>query len=371
MTSLALLIDQLFSPVPGGMGTYVRELVPALTRADPSLSITLFHARFDEPVPEPWTAGYPVETIDAPIRTLYPEWALLRRPTLPPGVAACDIVHSPVPAAAPPAATGQKLVVTVHDIAFLVQPKHFPRQWRLMYRAGLSRAVRSADAIITPSRHTAEDLARHTKADLTKVHVVPLASSLPTFDSDVDARLARLKVPRPYVLFVGTLEPRKNLVRLVRAYRRMALRGLPHALVLAGPVGWGHQALMRELSLEGPGDVVLTGSVEPPGLDALYRGTDLFVYPSLYEGFGLPVLEAMARGAACVVSTSSSLPEVAGEAALPVDPRSVGGLAEAMERVLTNPELAERLRQVGRARAAQFSWDQTAVRTLGVYKAIL
>jgi glycosyltransferase involved in cell wall biosynthesis len=371
VTSLAVLVDQLFSPTPGGMGTYVRELIPALTRADPSLEVTLFHARFDDVIGEPWTAGYPMASVDAPIRTLYPGWALARRPALPPRVAQCDVVHSPVPAAVPPVTVGQRLVVTVHDIAFVVEPKYFPRPWRLMYRAGLARAVRSAHAIITPSRHTAEDLARHTKADLSKVHVVPLASSLPAFDADVDARLARLKIRRPYVLFVGTLEPRKNLVRLVRAYRRIALTGLPHALVLAGPVGWSPQALMRELSLEGPGDIVLTGGLDPSALDALYRGTDLFVYPSLYEGFGLPVLEAMVRGAPCVVSTSSSLPEVAGEAALPVDPRSVAGLAEAMERVLTNPELAERLRQVGRARGTLFSWDQTAIRTLGVYKAVL
>jgi len=370
VTSLAFLVDQLFSPAPGGMGTYVRELVPALSRADPSLEVTLFHARFGEAPPEPWTGAYPTEEVEGSIRTLYPRWALLRRPALPDPVAGTTILHSPVVAAVPPARPPQRLVVTVHDIAFLVYPRHFPRQWRAMYRAGLRRAVLSADAVITPSRHTAEDLARHTEVRVERVHVVPLASALPSFEPDVATRLARLKVRPPYVLSVGTLEPRKNLVRLVRAYRRVALHGLPHALVLVGPAGWGHQPLMRELSLHAPGDVVLTGAVAPEDLDALYRGADLFVYPSLYEGFGLPVLEAMARGVPCIVSTAASLPEVAGEAALPVDPRSVAGLAESMERVLTNPELAGRLREVGRARSTLFSWDRTAVRTLEVYKSI-
>ena len=370
MTSVAFLIDQLFSPSPGGMGTYVRQLVPALTRADPSVEITLFHARFDGPEPEAWTREYRVEEIPSSIRRLYPSWAAARRPPLPPSLASLDIVHSPSPAAVPPADPGQRLVVTIHDLAFLVQPELFPRPWRLMYRAALARAVRSADALITVSRHTAEDLARRTRVDRHKVHVVPLAASLPPSDVDPEGVLSRLKVPQPYVLFVGTLEPRKNLVRLVRAYRRTASRGAPLALVLAGPMGWHPQPLLRAISEEGPGDIVLTGAVGPGELDALYRGASAFVYPSLYEGFGLPVLEAMSRGTPCVVSTSSSLPEVAGEAALPVDPRSVAGLAEAIELVTSDRDLAARLREAGLARAARFSWDETARRTLDVYKSV-
>jgi glycosyltransferase involved in cell wall biosynthesis len=371
VTSLAFLVDQLFSPAPGGMGTYVRELVPALSRAEPSLEIVLFHARFGSPIPEEWMARYPLVEVPASIRTLYPTWATLRRPALPPELASHDLIHSPVPAAVPPTGPNQKLVVTVHDIAFLVHRELFPIQWRMMYRAGLARAVRSADAIITVSRHTAEDLVRHRRIDHQRIHVVPLAASLPHTGSDVEETLARLKIRTPYVLFVGTLEPRKNVVRLVRAYRRVALRGAPHALVLAGPIGWGHQQLMKELSLEAPGEILLTGRTSQADLDALYRGASLFVYPSLYEGFGLPVLEAMARGAPCVVSASSSLPEVAGEAALPVDPRSVAGLTEAIERVINDRDFARRLSEVGKGRAERFSWEETARQTLEVYKSVM
>jgi glycosyltransferase involved in cell wall biosynthesis len=371
VTSLAFLVDQMFSPAPGGMGTYVREIVPALSRAEPSLDISLFHSRFGREVPEQWMAGYPSVEVPTSIRTLYPSWALLRRPALPPELASQDLIHSPVPAAVPPAGPHQRLVVTVHDVAFLVHRELFPIQWRTMYRAGLARAVRSADAIITVSRHTAEDLVRRRRIDQQRIHVIPLAASLPHTGSNVEEALARLKVRTPYVLFVGTLEPRKNIVRLVRAYRRVAARGAPHALVLAGPMGWKHQQLMNELELEAPGEIVLTGRTSQADLDALYRGASAFVYPSLYEGFGLPVLEAMARGTPCVVSASSSLPEVAGEAALPVDPRSVAGLTEAIERVINDRELAARLSESGKRRAERFSWDEAARQTLEVYKSVL
>jgi glycosyltransferase involved in cell wall biosynthesis len=370
VTTVAVLVDQLFAPAPGGMGTYVRELLPAMQREDPSLEILAFHARFGAE-PDPWLARYRVESLPWEIRRLYPAWALVGRPSLPPPVSQTNLVHSPVPAAVPPPGPGQRLVVTVHDLAFLVRPDLFPRAWRLMYRAGLRAAVKRASAIIAPSRHTANDLVRRTRVPPERVHVVPLAASLEHSSRDPHEVLARLKVRPPYVLFVGTLEPRKNLVRLVRAYRRLAARGAPHRLVLGGPIGWQPQALLRELAVEGPGEVVMTGKLGPEDLDALYRRAEVFAYPSLYEGFGLPVVEAMARGVPCVVSTSSSLPEVAGEAAVPVDPLSVGAMAEALGRVISDPGLAARLREAGAARAARFGWDRTARLTLDVYKAIL
>ncbi|HXF36570.1 MAG TPA: glycosyltransferase family 1 protein [Actinomycetota bacterium] len=367
MTSVAIHVDQLFSKAPGGIGTYVRELVPALRRVEPGLEVVAFHAAFDA-APEPWLAGLPVERLPGRIRRLYPLWDLLGRPPLPERLRGLDVVHAPNPAAVPPAGPGQRLVVTVHDLAFLRYPRAFPRPWRLLYRAGLRAAVRRADAILTPSRHTAEDLVERTRVAPERVHVVPLAAALPPAAVDTDAVLDRLKIPRPYLLYVGTLEPRKNLVRLVRAYRRAAAEGFPHALVLAGPLGWHAHALHRELALRGRGEVLLTGPVGGEALDALYRGADLFVYPSLYEGFGLPVLEAMARGIPVIASASSSIPEVAGDAALLVDPRSVRELARALVEVLADRETAERLALRGRARAERFSWEETARGTLRAYR---
>ncbi len=372
MTTVAVHVDQLWFDAPGGIGTYVRHLVPALARCDPELGILLFRARSDRPdPPEPWLSAFPIEVLDRPIRSLYPAWDLLGRPPLPPRVAAADLVHATNHAAICPKPPGGRLVVTVHDLAFLRFPRLYPRAWRALYRLGLRAAVRRADAILTPSRATAEDLVARTRVDPRRIHVTPLAATLPEGEREVDGVLARLKVRGPYVLFVGTLEPRKNLVRLVRAYRRVAAAGLPHTLVLAGPMGWGHDPLLREIALPGPGEIVLTGPLPEDELDALYRGASAFVYPSLHEGFGLPVLEAMARSVPTVTSRTSSLPEVAGEAALGVDPRSVSELADALRRVLTDTELAERLAAAGRARARGFSWEETARRTLDAYREAL
>lgn len=373
MTGVAISVDQLWFPAPGGIGTYVRHLVPTLAGCDPELRIHLFHARFDrgpEP-PEPWLRDFPLVELDRPVRVLYPAWALLGRPALPPPLRDLDLVHATNHAAIPPKAPGQRLVVTVHDLAFLHYPRLFPRAWRSQYRLGLRAAVRRADAVLTPSRATAEDLVARTAVDPARVHVTPLAATLPESDLEVDRVLHRLRIPAPYILSVGTLEPRKNLLRLVRAYRRIAATELPHALVLAGPMGWHPEPLLRELALAGPGEIVLTGPLPAADLDALYRGASAFAYPSLVEGFGLPVLEAMARSIPTVASNTSSLPEVAGDAALLVDPRSVAELAAALERVLTDTDLAERLAAAGRARAERFSWEETARRTLDVYRGVL
>jgi glycosyltransferase involved in cell wall biosynthesis len=371
VTSVAFQVDQLFYRVPGGIGTYVRELVPALHRADPSLEVRLFHARFDAASPDEWMRAFPVQALGQGIRALYPWWALAGRPRLP-GSLRTDVLHAPSPASAPPSRAGQRLVVTVHDLAFFRYPRAFPAAWRALFRLGVRRAARTAAALLVPSGHTADDLVRLAGADPSRIHVVPLAASLPATERDPGAELGRLGVERPYVLFVGTLEARKNLVRLIRAYRRaVASTSLPHALVLAGPRGWGIDPLERELRSSGPGRVLLTGAVPPGTLDALYRGADALIYPSLYEGFGLPVIEAMARGIPTVISTSSSLPEVAGDAALAVDPASVPALAEAIGSVLTDPGLAGRLAASGRERASAFSWDRTARQTLDVYREVL
>jgi glycosyltransferase involved in cell wall biosynthesis len=370
MTSVAFHVDQLFSQAPGGIGTYARSLVPAMADQEPSLEVTLFHARFPGAMPERWMRRFWVEELPSGTRFLYPRWNIMARPALPPGVSSLDVLHAPSPASVPPAGPEQRLVVTVHDLAFLVSPQFFPRDWRTVFRLGLRAAVRRADAIVTPSRNTAEDLLSRTPVDPAKVHVIPLAAAVGKVGGGEDV-LSRLKIHQPYLLFVGTLEPRKNLVRLIRAYRRAAAWGIPHSLVLAGPLGWHHEQLHRELALRGPGEVVLTGAVPEPELDPLYRNASAFVYPALYEGFGLPILEAMARGVPVITSNTSSLPEVAAEAALGVDPGSVREIAAAIETLLADPVLQEKLATRGRARAERFSWDETARQTLQVYEKAL
>ena len=373
MTSVAFLVDQLFGPAPGGQGTYIRELIPALSRIDPSIQITLFHSKLDPERRhlEPWMEPYRIEELPWSMRRAYPSWSVLGRPRLPAHIESVDILHAPTPAGLPPAGPRQRSVVTVHDVAFLLRPDLFPRRWLWTYRAGLARAVRTADALIAVSRHTAEDVVRRAQADPAKVHVAPLAAAVPSTEPAVDATLARFGIRTPYVLSVGTLEPRKNLIALVRAYRRLSARGFDHSLVLAGQWGWNSGPLKQELSVQAPGSIVVTGRASSEEVDALYRGAAALVYPSLYEGFGLPVLEAMARGIPCIVSKTTSLPEVAGDAAIFVDPKNIEEMASAIERVAGDPDLRTDLSKRGLARAAEFSWDETARRTLDVYQSIL
>ncbi|HEX2088658.1 MAG TPA: glycosyltransferase family 1 protein [Actinomycetota bacterium] len=373
MTSVAFLVDQLFGPAPGGQGTYIRELIPALSRIDPSLQVTLFHSRLDPERRqlEPWMEQYRIQELPWSMRRAYPSWSVLGRPRLPSNIEYVDILHAPTPAGVPPAGPRQRSVVTLHDVAFLVRPDLFPRRWLWTYRAGVARAVRAADALIAVSQHTAEDVVRRAQADPAKVHVVRLAASVPATQTSDQETIDRVGVRTPYVLSVGTLEPRKNLIALVRAYRRLAARGFGHSLVLAGGWGWNSGPLKQELSVQAPGEIVVTGRVAPDLVDALYRDAGALVYPSLYEGFGLPVLEAMARGVPCIVSKTTSLPEVAGDAAVFVDPKNIEELASAIERVTGDPKLREDLHKRGLARAAEFSWDETARKTLDVYKSIL
>lgn len=366
---VAFHVDQLWFSAPGGIGTYIRELLPALAVDDPDVELVLFRSTWRHDPPVMPLLRQPPVVVPGSIRTLYPSWDLLGRPGLPSALAEADVIHATNPAAVPPIRDGQRLVVTVHDLAFERFPELFPRRWRWLYRAGLRAAVKRAHAIIVPSRSTADDLLARTSIDVDRLHVTPLAPFLARSDEDPAEALQRLNIEPPYVLSVGTLEPRKNLVRLVRAYRQVAPE-VPHTLVLAGPAGWQSAELETELARTGPREIVRTGPVSDPDLDALYRGADAFAYPSLYEGFGLPVIEAMARGVATVTSNTSSLPEVAGDAALLVDPEDVGEIADALARVLTDAAMAEDLRRRGRERAAAFSWDATARATLDVYRQV-
>ncbi|MGZ8595794.1 MAG: glycosyltransferase family 4 protein [Actinomycetota bacterium] len=358
-------VDQLWFSAPGGIGTYVRELARALADDD-GVDLTLFHCRFSEPGPA-WLSDFPTLEIPGPIRTLYPQWDLAGRPKLPPAFDGFDVIHATNPASVPPVRRRQALVVTVHDLAFEHHPDLFPTSWRWLYRAGVRAAVKRAAAILVPTQSTADDLLSRHHLDAERVHVTPLGASLPASAADPDPVVDRLGITRPYVLSVGTQEPRKNLVRLLRAYRQVA-PDVPHTLVLAGAEGWGNDDLRLELDRPGAGTIVRTGHVSDRDLDALYRGADAFAYLSLYEGFGLPVVEALARGVPSVVSATSSLPEVVGDAAVLVDPEDVGEIADALARVLTDRRVAEDLRRRGRERAAGFTWETTARATLDAYR---
>ena len=264
-------------------------------------------------------------------------------------------------------------VFTVHDLAFLAHPETHLRANRAYLATMMPRYVAAATMVIADSESTRRDLLARYGVPPDNVRVVPLgvepifAPVPPTEARPVVAE--RYGFTAPYLLFVGTLEPRKNLRGLVAAYRALLQRraDLP-TLAIAGGEGWWYDDLYRLIKREGlAGRVRFLGRVPDADLPALYSGSAVFAYPSLYEGFGLPPLEALACGTPVVCSNRSSLPEVVGDAALLVEPTDVGALAGALERLLDDEPLRRELRARGLARAAQFTWARTATETLATY----
>jgi glycosyltransferase involved in cell wall biosynthesis len=285
-----------------------------------------------------------------------------------------DLVHDPTGAMALLLARAPR-VLTIHDAIPYVYPQTSTRLDWLIYRVWLPLAVRAASAVITDSAHSREDILTHLPVAPERVAVVPLAADRrfrPLPLAQVEPVLRHYGLQRPYILYVGALESRKNLPRLLEAYALLRAWSPRWRLMIVGAAKWKFSPIfdaVQRLGLEGHVD--FTGYVADEHLPALYAGADLFAFPSLYEGFGLPVLEAMACGAPVVTSNTSSLPEVAGDAALLVDPTDVRQIAQAMWLVLSQPALAAELRARGLARAAQFTWKRTARETIAVYERVL
>lgn len=275
----------------------------------------------------------------------------------------------------PPATKTKGLVITVHDLAFKILPETAPHANRFWLKY-LDRALHHAAEIITVSEATKNDLVEIYDIAPERVTAVASGVDLDVYHSSPKEEVARVSqkygIDGPYFLFVGGLEPRKNLRMLLRAFARLPEDVLP-ALVLAGaPVHWipGGPEIMtsaiRSLPQRVRDRVILTGYVPQADKVALLSGAEALVYPSVYEGFGLPVLEAMACGTPVLTSNVSSLPEVAGEAALLVDPYETSAIAEGMEKLLRDEELRARLREAGPHRASLFSWEESARQTAKV-----
>lgn len=268
-------------------------------------------------------------------------------------------------------------VVTIHDLALKIFP-HLRRRWLgdLFGHLKTARDARLSDRVIADSEATAGDIVRYIGIPRDKVRVILLAAGHEFRPADDGERLAvvlaRIGMARPrYVMFSGTLEPRKNVIVLLRAYLGLREDFVDVGLVLAGAPGWksgGVTDFIRTYGLDE--DVRITGYLSSEDIAALYSGAAAFVLPSLYEGFGLPPLEAMACGAPVIVSNGGSLPEVVGDAAIVLPPDDAEGYRREMTRVLSSPELAREMRRKGFLRAASFSWDRAAAETLAVYREV-
>ena len=266
-------------------------------------------------------------------------------------------------------------VLTVHDLIFERYPQHHTRRNRLFLHAAMPLFVRAADAIIAVSRHTRRDLVELYGADPAKIQVVyeGVDERFAPAPPDEVQRVRQTYSPdRPYLLMVGTLEPRKNHAAALRALARLKAHGSPHRLLLVGGHGWLFDPIRQEVDALGlAGDVHFGGYVPDADLPPLYSGAACVLVPSLSEGFGFPVLEALACAAPVVCSNASSLPEVAGDAALLVAPEDDAALAAAVHLLLDQPQFAAALAAAGRQQASHFRWDVCARETASVYRGCL
>ncbi len=266
------------------------------------------------------------------------------------------------------------VVITVHDISFAVRPEYFTWKDRRLLNLLVPRGLRRADRIITDTEYTKHDLSRVYGLDPRRIAVIPLAAH-PRYCRLDEARCRQMIAQRHttdqgFILYVGTLQPRKNVATLINAYASFRRRtGLPHKLLMVGKPKYKYESVFDAIRASRyEDDILLAGFVPDEELPIYYNAADLFVFPSLYEGFGLPVLEAMACGTPVISSTASCLPEVAGDAALLAAPDEPEEFRRHMEDVLGKDGVAADLRERGLRRAAEFSWDRTARDTLAVYR---
>jgi glycosyltransferase involved in cell wall biosynthesis len=357
-----------------GIGSYIKNLLEALSRRPESLAyrFRVFAKAADRDALPALLPHFDVVAEEASGYSLAEltsfAWRLWRH--------RLDLFHA-THYVLPPLPRG-RAVVTIHDIIHLLYPQFLPNRAAHIYaRVMIRRALKRASRIITVSHNSKRDLVDYFDVDSQRIEVIYNGVSSrfrPDISREERRRVAaRHDIPSPYMLFLGGERPHKNARNLVRAFAEARRRvALPHALVLAGapPRNRGRvEALISALDLESV--VRRTGLVEDEDLPGLFAGSDVFLYPTLYEGFGLPVVEAMACGVPVLTSSTSALQEVAGGHALLVDPMDIEAIATGIVTLATDPTKRAELAKLGLARAADFSWDKAAEATLGVYAAAL
>ena len=360
----------------GGIGVYVTNLIKELSKIDEHNHYVLLYTYFREKIKNSrdllLNANFTWKGYRIPRRIMSKLCLKFGFPTVEMLAGKMDIFHS-TSHFFWPQKKGRKLA-TVHDLVIFKMPHLFPPQMRKFYKESISRIISNADLICADSRHT--------KADIIEIFKVP-ENKIKVVYGGVDQCFKHLEIDRPwehesfginkpFILFVGVIEPRKNLEALVEAYESLCRAGrIDHHLLIVGKKGWLFEPIIHKIShSEFRRQIFLLDHVELTDLVLLYNAAELFVYPSLYEGFGLPVLEAMACGTPVVTSNVSSLPEVAGDAAWYVDPLSVKSIAQGIETMLSNHQLREDRSRKGLERSRLFSWRNTATQILELYQSL-
>ncbi len=351
------------------VGIYAAELLFQFSRLNTPHTFILFHNSLFT-MPEPVPANYPVHTS---LRRKVLFWNIIDLPKMirKEGI---DIFHAPYNFGGP-IRKQCPLIITVHDLIPVMFPEYCSRKFRTIARISYRLSIPQADRIITDSEASKRDIVRLYGCE-DKIRVIPLGVSehfkVINDKSLIETTLRRLHLPGEYILYVGKLEVRKNIVALIEAYSRLKKEAGDIApLVLVGKPGVGFDHIQRKIESEKLGKTVYhLNYVAEEDLMAVYNGALLFVFPSFYEGFGFPPLEAMACGTPVICSNVSSLPEVVGDSGVLVAPGDVESLKNAMNEVLSDREYAKALAEKGLKRSALFNWRQTALKTLDVYKEV-
>jgi len=286
-----------------------------------------------------------------------------------------DLIHTLHPFS--PVKFKAKYIATIHDLTPLISSDWFPELHSLKFRFIIKRTTERADKIIADSISTKKDIIEFFDYPEENIEVVYLASDeiyKPVEDKEEIAEIRKkYGISRKYILFVGTIEPRKNLIRLLSVFEKLKIKFKEYQLVIVGQVGWMSEKFfekLKNLPENVKKDIILTGYIPKEDMVYLYNDSELFIYPSLYEGFGLPVLEAMSCGVPVITSNISSLPEVGGDACIYVNPYDEEDILYKIEKVLDNEEIKKEMRKKGLERAKLFNWEKTAENTLKVYESL-
>ena len=351
----------------GGISRYITALLSAFEAHSPPHQLTILQSR---------KARKPLSARFASARLWTPPHHVLERSALSLELwrHRLDLLHSPDFIA--PRHGAKRHIITVHDLSFIHFPEYLTAESRAYYNGHIEASVAQADHILANSQATKEDLMAilDVPGDRITVHLLATEARFrPLPDEATAAALRALELPAEFLLFVGTLEPRKNLAGLAKAYRALRAQ-LPDApkLVVAGRLGWHHQQVLADVSALGMDEhILMRHAVSDQQLPALYNRASAVILPSFHEGFGLTALEAMACGAAPIVSRVPALQEIVGEVGAMVDPHDHHDIAAAMQRALTDSDWLAKQRQLALQRAAQFSWHDSARIVLDCYDAVL
>ncbi|MDQ3987074.1 MAG: glycosyltransferase family 4 protein [Actinomycetota bacterium] len=355
---VAMTMEQCWHRVPGG--TAVAALRLAATLINSGIDLVGVAARHRGPPTKEWLPPMKVNHLALPRPVLYETWHRLRTPAVQRATGSVEVIHASTLAIPPKTAP---LVVTIHDLAFLSYPDYFTRRGLRFFERGLALAIKEADLVLCSSEATRRHCLQQGFAPERLRHV-PLGVDHPEVtETEVSRVRDGYGLTRRYIMWTGTIEPRKNLAGLIRAFGYL---DADVDLVLVGPKGWNED--LEDLVSVGKERIKPLGFVDKADLTALYAGADVFCYPSHMEGFGFPVLEAMAQGTPVVTSLGTSTQELAAEAGVLVDPRDPQSIAGGIRAVLEDERFSEKLAAAGRTRASEYSWERTAGLVINAYR---